>query len=404
MKPLRPSDPESPSHAARALERALLSLDGLSLGDAFGETFFTDEAAQRVRGQRLSDGPWRWTDDTAMAVSIVETLGACGTVDQDDLAGRLAARYAEDPARGYGPAMHGVLSDIRAGRHWRPTASSLFSGQGSFGNGAAMRASVVGAFFAEDPEEVVKQTRLSAQVTHAHAEAIAGAVAIALATALACQGPWGPSGRDFIEAVLNYLPDSEVRVGVQRALTLSPAFPIERAVEVLGNGTNISAQDTVPLALWCAAQQLVDFRAALWLTVSALGDRDTTCAMVGGIVACRVGREGLPADWLARRERLPLTIAALRPRAAQPAATPTPPPAGVIAEAKHHPGGWVYKIEGDFGPEDHVPVQAIAGAWQVDEHGVITGEFQPNPGFEPGLGPRLVAEHKRGRRLGRRRR
>ena len=64
------------------------------------------------------------------------------------------------------------------------------------------------------------------------------------------------------------------------------------------------AQDTVPFALWCAARQLTHFEEALWATVSGFGDRDTTCAIVGGIVSLAVGREGLPAEWLAARESL----------------------------------------------------------------------------------------------------
>lgn len=39
-----------------------------------------------------------------------------------------------------------------------------------------------------------------------------------------------------------------------------------------------------------------DYEAALWLTVSGLGDRDTTCAIVGGIVITCTGSEGIPAD------------------------------------------------------------------------------------------------------------
>jgi hypothetical protein len=38
--------------------------------------------------------------------------------------------------------------------------------------------------------------------------------------------------------------------------------------------------------------------------VSALGDRDTTCAIVGGIVALKVGYAGLPLDWRSARESL----------------------------------------------------------------------------------------------------
>jgi len=63
--------------------------------------------------------------------------------------------------------------------------------------------------------------------------------------------------------------------------------------------------DTVPLALWCAGERLDDYEEALWLTVSALGDRDTTCAIVGGVVAAYTGAGGIPGAWLRAREPLP---------------------------------------------------------------------------------------------------
>ena len=49
---------------------------------------------------------------------------------------------------------------------------------------------------------------------------------------------------------------------------------------------------------------LGDFEGAMWETVSGLGDRDTTCAIVGGIVALYLGPDGLPARWLGEREPL----------------------------------------------------------------------------------------------------
>jgi len=184
-----------------------------------------------------------------------------------------------------------------------------------------MRAPVLGAWFAHHLDEVVQQAERSAEITHAHPEGIAGAIAVALASALACRGELCPDGVAFIEAVLARTPDGEVAAGLRHALTLSADLPIERVVEALGNGSRIAAQDTVPLALWCAAQHLTDYESALWLTVSALGDRDTTCAIVGGIVACRVGVEGLPPQWLARREALPQMSPAPRGRAAARALT-----------------------------------------------------------------------------------
>ena len=80
---------------------------------------------------------------------------------------------------------------------------------------------------------------------------------------------------------------------------------VKEAVTALGNGIRVSAQDTVPFALWCAAEHLDDYERAQWLTVSGLGDRDTTCAIVGGIVVMRTGVEGIPHEWLATREPLP---------------------------------------------------------------------------------------------------
>ena len=91
---------------SKAAQRAMISLDGLSVGDALGETFFeaVDSAGQRIRGRTLPPAPWRYTDDTEMAVSIVEALIATGTIDPGDLTQRFARRY--DPLRGYGLGAH----------------------------------------------------------------------------------------------------------------------------------------------------------------------------------------------------------------------------------------------------------------------------------------------------------
>jgi hypothetical protein len=61
-------------------------------------------------------------------------------------------------------------------------------------------------------------------------------------------------------------------------------------------------------------------------------------------------------------------------------------PPALIAEAKTKPGGWVYEIVGDYGPDDAVPPTAIRGAWKVGDDGEIVGDFLPNPVFEPSAG------------------
>jgi ADP-ribosylglycohydrolase len=51
-----------------------------------------------------------------------------------------------------------------------------------------------------------------------------------------------------------------------------------------------------------AAHHLDNCVKALAQTISVGGDCDTNAAVVGGIVALSVGREGIPADWLKARE------------------------------------------------------------------------------------------------------
>ena len=106
---------------------------------------------------------------------------------------------------------------------------------------------------------------------------------------------------------------SEVHLGIVKALTLPDDASGESAAAVLGNGSRISAQDTVPFALWAAASSLYDFPNALWKTVSGLGDRDTTCAIVGGIVVLSAGIENIPQPWIEARESIPAWLADPRP-------------------------------------------------------------------------------------------
>lgn len=61
---------------------------------------------------------------------------------------------------------------------------------------------------------------------------------------------------------------------------------------------------------------------------------------------------------------------------------PTPYPEE-IAEAKRTPNGWVYRIDGQFSPDESVPPEAVIGAWKVDANGAIAGDFIPNPGHKP---------------------
>jgi ADP-ribosylglycohydrolase len=290
--------------------RALLSLEGLSVGDALGEQFFFQGSRATIMIARRQVPPPRWdyTDDTRMALSIVAILHEYATIDQDALALHFAKLYLQQPHRGYGPAMHALLPALHAGTSWREAAFALFSGMGSFGNGAAMRIAPLGAYFADDLDRVAIEAEHAAVITHTHAEAVAGAIAVALAVAHAVRSREEapvPDWRTFIDAVLLHVPASEVRDTLQVARNLPDDLTIEEVCTRIGNGSRISAQDTVPFVLWCAAHHLHDFERAIWTTLGGFGDMDTNAAMVGGIVASAVGLERIPSAWRQAREPLP---------------------------------------------------------------------------------------------------
>ncbi len=277
---------------------AIKSLQGLSLGDAFGELFFR-YSPYETKFEDLPRALWRWTDDTHMALSIVEILRIHRRIDQDELAKAFARRYAQEPHRGYGRGAHKLLAHIASGGDWRELSPRLF-GIGSYGNGAAMRAAPIGAFFHDDLERSAQEAERSAEVTHAHIEGKAGAIAVAVAAALAANRP-APAGQEFLGAVIPFVPEGVTRSRLELATHL-PADALVDAMQQLGTGNEVSAQDTVPFCLWSAAYHLENFEEALWWTVRGLGDCDTTCAIVGGIVA--LSAPELPARWLERREPL----------------------------------------------------------------------------------------------------
>lgn len=286
--------------------RVVRSLEGLALGDAFGECFFVGDdatAASLVSDRQVPGGLWRWTDDTAMALSVVEELIRWGAIDSDRLAVAFARRYADDPVRGYGRGTHQVLGAIAAGTHWS-IANRLGFADGSRGNGAAMRSAPIGAYFAGRTDQVIAAARASSIPTHAHPDAIAGAIAVAVAASYAATLEGGHRRGALLEHVVAATPGGPVRAGLEKALHLLEATPV-RAAAVLGSGQRVLAEDTVPFSVWCADRHLESVEESLWAAVAGLGDRDTTCAMVGGIVALS-SASGLPGRWISHRETLPV--------------------------------------------------------------------------------------------------
>lgn len=279
------------------LHRARLAIEGLAVGDAYGN--------HHGNNPRKHGAPvWGFSDDTLMALSIVENLRKHGEIDQDALAQSFASRW--DGKRGYGRGVTRLLKRIQEGADWHEASSGMFDGQGSYGNGAAMRVAPIGGYFADDLDVVVEQAARSATVTHMHPEGIAGAVAVAVAAALAFRYrnlDGSPSWQEWLEEIVRYIPEGGVHDKMINALDLDVSTG--EAAKTLGNGRPAIAQMTVPFALWCASHFLDNFEAAILQAASVMGDVDTNCAIVGGIVVLYSGLEGIPAAWIERREGLP---------------------------------------------------------------------------------------------------
>ncbi|MGW0732597.1 ADP-ribosylglycohydrolase family protein [Streptomyces sp. NPDC002851] len=290
------------SASERRLERALAGLRGLAVGDALGAQFFIPAHYPLLKRRELPPGPWPWTDDTEMACSVLAVLVGHGRVEQDALARSFAEHQSDD--RGYGPAVSRLLRLFREGGDWRELSAGLFKGQGSWGNGAAMRIAPLGAWYADDPEQATHQAEISAYPTHQHREAVVGAMAVAAAAALAADSAGPPTPAALLDGVIALVPRSAVGAGLRRARDMLDYDDATTVAAVLGCGRRSTAHDTVPFALWSAARGLGDFERAIWTTAQVGGDMDTTCAIVGGVVAA--GADGAPpAAWQERTESLP---------------------------------------------------------------------------------------------------
>ncbi len=277
------------------------ALLGLALGDALGaphEGGLLERAVWRVIG-RTRRGELRWTDDTRMALDLAEGLVARGKVDQDDLAQRFAASYHW--SRGYGPGAARLLRRVRGGEGWIKANRSVFR-EGSYGNGGAMRAPVVGLFYSGRSQgKLERAARTSAEITHAHDLGQEGAAIIAAATALAVTG--APSGE-----ILDGAAECSRSETFTSRLVLASNWigagvhpDADEVTRMLGNG--VAAVDSCVTALYVGLRHRDDsFDDLLAFVIEVGGDVDTIGAMAGALFgACR-GVQALPEQHLERLE------------------------------------------------------------------------------------------------------
>lgn len=285
------------------------SLLGLFCGDALGMPYEAqppEAIPERVEMEEARLGRGTYTDDTQMAIAVCESLLRCGGVDEDDLARAIADAF--DPDRGYGPGTTTVVRLWAEGVPRDEAALRLFDGEGSAGNGAAMRVAPVGLLFAHDPERCVAEARRQARLTHAHPLGVDGAGVQAAAVAAAVRGEdhlvaaRAAARTRELRAKLDAAADAARRVafGAGTPERIASAPPQENSLSPAHVarllGSTVAAHESVPAALVAACAPT--FEAALTFAVRCGGDTDTVAAMAGAVAGARHGAGAIPPRWL----------------------------------------------------------------------------------------------------------
>jgi poly(ADP-ribose) glycohydrolase ARH3 len=272
---------------------------GLALGDALCAPY-EGGLLERIMWQligRTGRGKKRYTDDTQMSMDTAESLCENRGVDQEHLARTFASSYRW--SRGYGRGAARTLKKIKQGANWQEVNRSRYP-EGSYGNGAAMRAPIPALYFHGDESQINQATEKISAITHTHPLAIEGAQLVALSTSVALSQA---NFSSLFEILLKNSTLNEYQIRIERAgqwLEEKKAVETTTVVEKLGNG--IAALDSCVTALYIAARHIdLPFSDMLKFVIQCSGDTDTIGAMAGAIWGAYNGLDGLSR---ADREKL----------------------------------------------------------------------------------------------------
>ncbi len=236
---------------------------GAIAGDIIGSVY--EHRPIKTKDFPLFDARCKFTDDTVLTVAVADAI-LSKTAYAHSIR-RIGRRY---PGAGYG------------GFFIRWLYSDDESPYNSWGNGSAMRVSPVGFAFSTE-EEVLRQARMTAEITHNHREGIKGAEATALAVFLARTGHDKETIKARIKAVFGYDLDRTVN-GIR------PSYSFD-----------VSCQGTVPEAI-IAFIDSESYEDAVRNAISLGGDSDTLACITGAIAEAFYG--GVPEGIRAKVEEL----------------------------------------------------------------------------------------------------
>lgn len=294
-RPAITSPERSPSHRR---DRAIGALVGLAVGDAVGTTL---EFTSRDRARRLIDmiggGPFglkagQWTDDTALALALADSLIACEGIDEADLMERFA-RWRDQGAY----SCTGTCFDVgittagaidRFKRTGEPIAGPI--SPATAGNGSLMRLAPVALAHLSDPERRRDAAARQSRTTHGAPAAVAACTAYADLLADIINGYPLTEALDYLASSASDLSVPEIRAVAQGS------WRGKSRSKVKGSGYVV---ESLEAAIWSVARTAT-FEDAV-LTAANLGDdADTTAAITGQLAGAVYGLSAIPELWLAK--------------------------------------------------------------------------------------------------------
>ena len=288
------------------LDRAKGAVCGGAAGDALGAGYeFTnphpDDEIVMKGGGAFNWAPGEWTDDTAMALAILDVL-AEGCCDLEEIGNNFLSWYASSPPD-VGIQTSAVLSSAQNG------AELILAGQEFYdkypnkaGNGALMRTGPVALSALGDRELVASNAEAIAALTHAHPDSTTACVLWSLAIEEAIMAPETDEAFDWAGAIKNGLSFLDGGL-VNRWQELIDEAVQGPSILFNPNGYVISAFQAALSAI-IETPVPVDnpsdhFMKALETAIRIGDDCDTVAAIAGSLLGARWGVSAIPEDWKA---------------------------------------------------------------------------------------------------------
>jgi ADP-ribosylglycohydrolase len=281
-----------------ALNRAIGAVLGGAVGDALGAGYefgpAVDPATVTMRPGTLTAQPaGHWTDDTAMAIAILETAATLGTLSTDEATTRVGERfvawYRSSPSD-IGVHTRSVLARAARGQSITEAANEVQAlNPTSAGNGSLMRTGPVALAHLGERDELVSAARAMSSLTHP-SELCGDACVLwtlAIDDTIRTGDLVGP--RVGLEALRD-----ERRSQWSSLLDEAEKFPTGSFTP---NGYVVTALQAAWSAIITTRDDAAPFEAALRLAVSIGDDTDTVAAIAGSIAGAWCGGTVIPLAW-----------------------------------------------------------------------------------------------------------